>query len=97
MQTQQPSETAASINAAYPKLKQRRIVLTVRQFSQRNPAFTELSVRNLIFKAGEHQSSRGPIPGNGLIEAGAIIRLGRRVLIDEEAFFAWVDSQKKVA
>ena len=39
------------------------------------------ALRNLIFKAET----------NGL--ASAIRRVGRRVLIDEAAFFAWVDRQ----
>lgn len=64
-----------------------RAIFTVRQFSERNPAFTELAVRNLIFKASR-------APGNGLIEAGAIVRIGRKVLIDEVAFFKWVDGYK---
>jgi len=32
--------------------------------------------------------------GNGMEEAGAIIRLAGRVLIDEDAYFRWVDSQQ---
>lgn len=66
--------------------------LSVRQFSIRNPAFTELSLRNLIFKANKRQSSKGVIAGNGLLEAGAILRLGRKVLINEERFFNWIES-----
>lgn len=30
---------------------------------------------------------------NGLAEAGAIIRIGRKVLIDLDAFEAWLDSR----
>ena len=63
---------------------------TVKQFALAYPAFTELAMRNLIFKAGKRSSSKGEISGNGLLESGAIIRLGRRILIDEQAFFAWV-------
>lgn len=68
-------------------------VYTVRQFSLRNPAFTESALRNLIFKADERQSSKGAIRGNGLIECGAILRVGRKVLIHEERFFTWVNEQ----
>lgn len=63
---------------------------TVKQFSNANPAFTEPAVRNLIWKAETRPSSRGEIKGNGLLESGAVIRIGRRILIDEQAFFAWV-------
>lgn len=71
-----------------------RLVFTVRQFAERNKAFSEAALRNLIFKADTGHSTKGDIPGNGLIEAGAIVRIGRKVLIDEDAFFAWVDAQK---
>ena len=61
-------------------------LLTVAQFSQKHPAFPNGGLRYRIFN--EHQ--------NGLAESGAIIRNGRRVLIDEAKFFDWVlssDSQ----
>ena len=94
--TQQHSEIASSLIAAYPEADQRRVVLTVRQFNQRNPAFSESALRNLIFKADTRQSTRGEIPGNGLLEAGVIVRIGRKVLIDETAFFAWVNNLKNI-
>lgn len=58
-------------------------LLTVKQFPTKHGAFTEPSLRMLIFNG--HQ--------NGLAEAGAIVRIGRKVLIDEEKFFDWVKSQ----
>jgi hypothetical protein len=67
---------------------------TVNQFSEAHPAFTPAALRALVFKANSRITHEGPAPGNGLIEAGAIIRLGRRVLIDEEKFFAWVKQQQ---
>jgi hypothetical protein len=66
---------------------------TVAQFPVAHPAFTEAALRNLIFKAERRHSSNGEIPGNGLIEAGAIVRIGRKVLIDEDRFFDWVRQQ----
>jgi hypothetical protein len=60
-------------------------VLTIRQKANKSGGlFTEPALRNLINEA-EH---------NGLIEAGAIIRLGRRVLLDEHLFDAWVLSHR---
>ena len=92
-QTQQQLKAIASaIKSAYPEAPSSYTYLTVRQFSERNPAFTEPSVRNLVFKADSRESSFGTIPGNGLLEAGAIIRIGRKVLIHEARFFAWLDS-----
>ena len=55
---------------------------SIKQFSEANPAYTESALRNLTFKAEPRQSTVGTIPGNGLIEAGAILRVGRKVLID---------------
>lgn len=97
MQTiQQQSGIADALKAAYPESSTRRVLLTVCQFHQRNPAFTEAALRNLIFKADSRESTKGTILGNGLIQAGAIIRLGRKVLIDEDAFFLWIDTQNGV-
>ena len=89
--TDVPSAIAAAVPAAPP----RSVFRTVEQFAERNPAFTPAALRNLIFKAAPRQSSKGEIPGNGLIEAGAILRIGRKVLIDEDSFFDWVRKQDK--
>ncbi|MDS4040827.1 MAG: hypothetical protein RKP20_06585 [Candidatus Competibacter sp.] len=62
--------------------------LTIRQLSERYPAFSEPALRNLVFCAKPRQSTKGPIPGNGLDRA--ILRVGRKVLIDAEQFQAWL-------
>jgi len=59
---------------------------TVKQFVKENPAFTDGGVRYQIFNEDE----------NGLKEAEAIIRLGRKVLIDVEKYFQWVYAQQVV-
>lgn len=57
--------------------------------------FTESALRALIHKSEPGYNSRGKImPGNGLLEAGAIIRIGRRVLIDLDRFDSWVEAQR---
>ena len=66
---------------------------TIAQFSSAFPAWTQPALRNLKFKAETRHSTNGKIPGNGLIECGAIVRVGRKVLIDEEQFFDWVRQQ----
>lgn len=58
-------------------------LLTIPQFADKHPAFTQGSLRKLIFN--------GDI--NGCLVA--IKRLGRRVLIDENAFLGWVLAQGK--
>ena len=96
MQVQHPSCLQQSSS---PKLVEeqsapfRAVVLTVAQFARRYPAFSEPALRNLIFKAATRDSSAGVISGNGLVEAGAIIRIGRKVLIHEARFFDWIDAQ----
>ena len=93
METQKKQiETKAALNAAFPQNADRRVLLTVKQFPLRNPAFTEAALRNLIFKADDRLSSKGVIPGNGLIACGALVRVGRKVLIDEAKFFDWIDT-----
>ena len=76
-------------------VQSRRRLYPVNQFCERNPAWSPGAIRNLIFYAEPRYSSRGLIPGNGLKEAGAIVRLGRKVLIDEDRFFAWLDAQQE--
>ena len=68
---------------------------SVRQIAERlEGAFTEAAIRALIYRAEPHLDSRGePVPGNGL--AACIARpggKGSRVLIDEIAFDAWLES-----
>lgn len=60
-----------------------QIYLTVQQLVKKHQAFTTGGVRSLIFNEAT----------NGLKASGAIVRIGRKVLIDETKFFAWVESQ----
>lgn len=73
-----------------------RDLYTLRQFAERRPAWTQPALRCLVLNSADRRNSRGErIPGNGLVEAGAIVRVGRRVLIDEAAFFRWIAEQQK--
>jgi hypothetical protein len=65
-------------------------LLTVKQFSARHPAFPELTLRDMIFKSGSHPE-KGITP-NGM--AFALMRNGRRVLIDETKFFQWLQEKQ---
>ncbi len=52
---------------------------------------TQSAIRGHVFKAADRKNSRGEkIAGNGLDEARAIIRRGRRVLIDIDAYGLWL-------
>lgn len=71
-------------------------VHSVNQFSKKYPAFTKSSLRTLIFNSKVHHRSTGEIiPNNGLEAAGAILRIGSKILIHEERFFKWLDKQQK--
>ncbi len=59
-------------------------LFTVRQFAETVPAFSEASIRWMVFKAST----------NGLAESGAILRMGRRVLIDSDKFSSWIESKQ---
>jgi hypothetical protein len=58
-------------------------LLTANQFVATHKAFTLGGLRALIFNENS----------NGLAKAGAVIRIGRKVLINEELFFGWVQAQ----
>jgi len=62
-------------------------LLTVNQFVEKYRAFKIGGVRSLIFN--EHK--------NGLAKSGAVVRVGRKILINESKFFDWVESQNEVA
>lgn len=82
-----------SLKSAYPNLRsQSRTLLTVRQFSDKHPAFTQGAIRNLIFLAEDRKTSKGILKGNGL--KVALVRIGRKLLIDEAKFFEWIDAQQ---
>jgi hypothetical protein len=54
---------------------------TVKQFSERYPAFSVGSLRSYIFNE----------TSNGLSESSAIVRINRKILINESKFFAWLE------
>ncbi len=85
--------TTQACKSAYPDVPQSRILLTVRQFSDKHPAFPQGSLRNFIFLAENRKTSRGVIKGNGLDVA--LVRIGRKLLIDEAKFFQWIDAQQE--
>ena len=70
---------------------------TVRQFSDKHPAFSQGSLRSMIFQSKPRETSRGKIPGNGMIEAGVLVDVGSRRLIHETNFFKWLLDQQNSA
>jgi hypothetical protein len=58
-------------------------LLTIRQFSEKHPAFPQGGLRAIRFNSEQ----------NGF--APAFVTVGRKVLIDENKFFAIVETQSK--
>lgn len=57
---------------------------------------TPSAIRAKIFKAEDRYNSRGEkIKGNGLAETGAIIRCGRKILLDIDLYAAHLAGQGK--
>lgn len=89
-QAAEPAHAATIVVAKPP-----RRLFTLPNFAERHSGFITLAaITNQVFKAKSRRSTKGNIPGNGMEEAGAIVRLNGRVLIDEDAYFRWVDSQQ---
>lgn len=61
-----------------------RHLLTVRQFADAHPAISEGSLRWQIFRRRD----------NGLDDAGALVRIGSRIMIDVDRYYAWLDAQQ---
>lgn len=70
-----------------------RRLFTLKSFAERHASFLTLAaLTNQVFKANPRHSSLGEIPGNGMNDLGVIVRVNGRVLIDEDRYFAWIDS-----
>lgn len=87
-----PRETKSSLST--PKIKPKRLGTVKKMVA--DPAYswaTESFLRHSIFNADPKQGSNGfQIPGNGL--APAIIRIGRKILIDLDEFDRWVEAHR---
>ena len=62
----------------------KKIYSTVKEFCEPHDAFTNGGVRSRIF----NETTKG------LKASGAIVRLGRKVLINEQTFFQWIENQQ---
>ena len=62
-------------------------LLTKKQFIEKHKAFTKGGLDMQLFKRKT----------NGLVSSGAVLQNGRKILIDEERYFAWLKAQQEVA
>lgn len=72
-----------TVQPANDAIQPANIYFTVRQLSKRHPAFSNGCLRWLIYNAET----------NGLEASGALIRIGRKIIIDEALFLGWVKAQ----
>jgi hypothetical protein len=94
MNTQTQHQVSESPHASLAAPSRR--IFTLTKFAERHSSFLTLSaLTNQKFKSEPRKSSRGEIHGNGLAEFGAFITIGRRVLVDEDAYFCWLDAQNQ--
>ena len=59
--------------------------LSINQLAQRHPALTVGGLRHWIFNEEK----------NGLKDSGAIIRIGKKLVINEGKFIAWIEGGAK--
>jgi hypothetical protein len=57
-------------------------IFTVKQFAEKHKLFSVPAIRYQILNADK----------NGLSDSGALIRVGRKVLLHEAKYFAWIES-----
>jgi hypothetical protein len=70
-------------------------LVAISDLANEHPRFPELTLRDLVYHAEPRLTARGEtIPPNGF--APCIVRIGRRVLIDRNAFALWIE-QRRVA
>lgn len=69
-------------------------ILTVEQLSSMYPVFSISTIRWYIHCSKPRYSSVGKVPANGF--ADCMIRVGRRIYIDESKFITWLQLQNKL-
>ena len=76
-----------------PTVENPQNLYTIKQFVslQEFSFLTEAALRHHIFYSQPRLSADGStLNGNGLAEVGAIVRIGRKILIDVTAFRVWL-------
>jgi hypothetical protein len=85
VELQKTNRLLASLLPKDKTFKGKDKLLSVRQFAETHKAFTIGALRHLIFFEET----------NGLKEHKVLKRLGRKILIDVEKFFQWVELPRK--
>lgn len=75
--------------------KQARLVTVNDLAAMPEYPFSLAALRHLIFQADDRIASNGDtIQGNGLKQIGAIIRIGKKILIDLDKFDEWIEQHR---
>jgi hypothetical protein len=95
MKNQQAIATSAAIpSAGLMMASERRRYVTIAECAAVRP-FTAPALRDLRFKAFDRTNSRKEtIKGNGTGPIGVWVQIGAKVLIDLDAFDAWLESHR---
>ena len=64
-----------------------RVVLTVKQLTEQQPGLTEGGIRWDLFNRDK----------NGLVKSGAVLRRGRKILIDPALYLDWLNENRERA
>lgn len=83
------STTPQAATAAAPSFSAEahpRVLVTVKQLCQQQPALTEGGIRWDLHNRNS----------NGLAKSGTIIRRGRRILLDPARYLSWLESRSGV-
>lgn len=92
MQTTTDTATAATPAAI---IRPGKRLATIEQTAKLYPVFPPAALRDMKFKAFDRKNSRGEIiKGNGTGEAGVWLQIGRKVIVDLDAFEAWIDGHR---
>ncbi|WP_295386194.1 hypothetical protein [uncultured Thiodictyon sp.] len=78
---------ARKASAPVPLPVPTRVVLTVKQLAEQQPGLTEGGIRWDLFNRDK----------NGLVAAGAILRRGRKILIDPARYLDWLNENRERA
>lgn len=99
MESNLPTRAAATSHASHAPVQTTPWLVTVEILSTvySDAGKTPSAIRADVFKAEDRLNSRGErIAGNGLAAHGAIVRRGRKVLIDVHRYGNWLAGRPPV-
>ena len=69
------------------------VLMTVKDFAAKHSVFKEATIRDIIFRSQHPESPRPGWDARGFDQV--LVRCGRKVLINETAFFSWLSASQK--